>query len=115
MTDPKQLPEISGLPELLRFENGDAIVRSDMEYILDYCDVHLRGASPEQTAHDPDRMKGNLFLRDNREALDPLFAPYLAETGSGEAGRHLPGDHPAAGNRLRGLHHAQALLGHPAV
>ena len=56
--------------------DGHAILPSDMQAILDYCDVYLRGASP---AIDPDGMRGNLFLRHNRNVLDPLFAPYLQD------------------------------------
>jgi hypothetical protein len=50
-----------------------------MEMILDYCDVHLRGISPDEIRSDLGRMKGNLFLEDNRDRLDRFFAPYLAE------------------------------------
>jgi len=57
--------------------DGHAILRSDMEYILDYCDVHFRGISPDDVASDLSRMKGNLFLQDNREVLDPVFTPHL--------------------------------------
>ena len=59
--------------------DGHAILRSDMEYILDYCDVHLLGVSPEAIHSDLSRMKGNLFLQDNRELLDPMFGVYLPE------------------------------------
>lgn len=59
--------------------DGHAVLRSDMEMILDYCDVHLRGISPDEIRSDLGRMKGNLFLEDNRDRLDRFFAPYLAE------------------------------------
>ncbi len=61
--------------------DGHAILRPDMETILDYCDVHLRG---QEATRGLDRMKGNLFLRDNRDVLDPLFAPYLSKPQTGE-------------------------------
>ncbi len=53
--------------------DGHAILRSDMECILDYCDAHLTGAPRESVSRNPGRMKGNLFLEENRGALDPLF------------------------------------------
>ena len=59
--------------------DGHAVLRSDMEMILDYCDVRLRGASTDSIRSDLGRMKGNLFLQDNRDRLDRFFAPYLAE------------------------------------
>ena len=57
--------------------DGHTILRSDMGYILDYCDVHLLGAPPEEIRSDLARMKGNLFLQSNREILDPMFDPFL--------------------------------------
>ena len=57
--------------------DGHAVLRSDMEMILDYCDVCLRGVSPDDIRSDLGRMKGNLFLQDNRERLDRLFDPYI--------------------------------------
>ena len=57
--------------------DGHAILRPDMETILDYCDVHLSGIPPEGARGGPARMKGNLFLQNNRALLDPLFEPYL--------------------------------------
>lgn len=57
--------------------NGHAILDSDMQQILDYCDVHLLGKSPADGSTDFAQMKGNLFLQHNRQVLDPLFAPYL--------------------------------------
>ena len=59
--------------------DGHAVLRSDMEMILDYCDVHLRGVSPDEIRSDLGRMKGNLFLEDNRDRLDRFFAPYLTD------------------------------------
>lgn len=53
--------------------DGHAILPSDMELILDYCDVHLNGKTREKAAGDPFAMKGGLFLRENRSRLDPLF------------------------------------------
>ena len=60
--------------------DGHAILRSDMESILDYCDLYLMGIPSETVRSDLGRMKGNLFLRDNRELLDPLFDAYLPES-----------------------------------
>ena len=57
--------------------DGHAILPSDMNAILSYCDIHLLGIPPERLSFDPDAMKGNLFLRHNRGVLDPLFSPYL--------------------------------------
>ena len=53
--------------------DGHAILRSDMEMILDYCDVHLFGADPGSVRTDFRKMKGNLFLEENRNRLDRLF------------------------------------------
>ena len=53
--------------------DGHAILRSDMETILDYCDLRLTGAAPEKAGCVPAGMKGELFLEDNRERLDPAF------------------------------------------
>ena len=53
--------------------DGHAILRSDMETILDYCDLRLTGAAPEKAGRVPAGMKGELFLEDNRERLDPAF------------------------------------------
>lgn len=58
--------------------DGHAILPSDLRIMLDYCDIHLLGKSPENPSCGPDVMKGSLFLRDNRNILDPLFAPYLS-------------------------------------
>lgn len=57
--------------------NGHAILPSDMQYILDYCDVHLYGKSPDEVESDLTQMKGNLFLEHNRDVLHEYFAPYL--------------------------------------
>ena len=48
--------------------DGHAVLPSDLEQILDYCDVRLPGV-PGCVP----RMKADFFLRDNREVLDPLF------------------------------------------
>ena len=59
---------------------GDAVLRrdlavlpSDLEQILDYCDVYLLGVPPEKLPGGLPRMKADFFLRDNRGVLDPLF------------------------------------------
>ncbi|MBE5814315.1 MAG: hypothetical protein E7320_03790 [Clostridiales bacterium] len=57
--------------------DGHAILPSDMQMILDYCDVHLFGKAPDAVETDLSQMKGNLFLEHNREGLYPEFAPYL--------------------------------------
>ncbi len=57
--------------------DGHAILRQDMEYILDYCDVYLLHIPLENVRSDFGRMKGNLFLQDNRDILDPLFGNYI--------------------------------------
>ena len=51
--------------------DGHAILPSDMETILDYCDVRLLGK--ETAARSFSGMKGRLFLEDNRGRLDPAF------------------------------------------
>ena len=62
--------------------DGHAILPSDMESILDYCDVHLPGKSRDGVSGIRSRMKGNLFLEDNRDRLDPAFDGYEAEIRS---------------------------------
>ena len=66
-----------GQNNMLIHLNGHAILQSDMEYILDYCDVHLYGKSPDEVTSDLTQMKGNLFLEHNRDVLHEYFAPYL--------------------------------------
>jgi len=66
-----------GQNNMLIHLNGHAILPSDMVYILDYCDVHLYGKSPDEVESDLSQMKGNLFLEHNRDVLHPYFAPYL--------------------------------------
>ncbi|MBR4711639.1 MAG: hypothetical protein IKP10_06360 [Clostridia bacterium] len=53
--------------------DGHAILPSDMDAILDYCDRWLLGREDVS----PVPMDGALFLRSNRDRLDPAFAPYL--------------------------------------
>ncbi len=55
--------------------DGHAILPSDMEKILDYCDARLLG----KTGKAVSGMKGRLFLRENRGRLDPEFDRYEAE------------------------------------
>ena len=57
--------------------DGHAILRSDLESILDYCDVRLLGKSPGSGRSGPGKTEGNLFLEDNRDRLDPLFDSFL--------------------------------------
>ncbi len=57
--------------------DGHAILQSDMEYILDYCDVHLLGKDPAGAERDLSQMKGNLFLEHNQNVLGDEFTPYL--------------------------------------
>ena len=53
--------------------DGHAVLPSDLEQILDYCDVHLLGIPAESLPGGLPRMKADFFLRDNRDVLDPLF------------------------------------------
>ena len=62
--------------------DGHAILPSDMERILDYCDVHLRGKSRDAVSGGLSDMKGRLFLEANRRRLDPVFDQYEAEIRS---------------------------------
>jgi endo-1,4-beta-xylanase len=59
--------------------DGHAILPSDLECILDYCDVHLLGKSVKTAACD---MKAGFFLKENRDRLDPAFDRYEAEYGT---------------------------------
>ena len=59
--------------------DGHAILRPDMEMILDYCDEHLMHKPAKDSRGEKQPMKGELFLRYNRDVLDPLFAPYITE------------------------------------
>ncbi|MBE5804854.1 MAG: hypothetical protein E7316_10135 [Clostridiales bacterium] len=68
-----------GQNNMLIHLNGHAILPGDMQYILDYCDVHLYGRDPAGVESDLTQMKGNLFLKHNREVLDQYFLPYLSE------------------------------------
>ena len=72
--------DLLGCPEqnnMIIHLDGHAILPSDMQYILDYCDVHLFGKAPEDVKSDLSLMKGNLFLQHNRDVLGPEFTPYL--------------------------------------
>ena len=62
--------------------DGHAILPSDMDMILDYCDVHLFGKKREEVYGNLSAMKGNLFLEGNRNRLDPLFDRFGAEIDS---------------------------------
>ena len=70
--------------------DGHAILPSDMEMILDYCDVHLCGKDRETVGSDLSAMKGNLFLVNNRERLGPEFDRYEAEIRSVLSRVHIP-------------------------
>ncbi len=59
--------------------DGHAILPSDMELILDYCDVNLLGRDPSAVTGDLSSMEGQLFLEENRDVLDDAFAPYLGD------------------------------------
>lgn len=72
--------DLMGCPEqnnMIIHLDGHAILTSDMQYILDYCDVHLFGKSPDEVKSDLSLMKGNLFLEHNRDVLGDEFDPYL--------------------------------------
>jgi len=58
-------------------ENGHAILTSDMQMILDYCDVHLYGKDPSEVETDLGDMKANVFLEGNTSNLYEEFDPYL--------------------------------------
>ncbi len=62
--------------------DGHAILPSDMEMILDYCDVHLFGKSREEIGTSLSGMKGNLFLQANRDRLGPEFDLFEREIAS---------------------------------
>ncbi len=53
--------------------DGHAILPSDLEKILDHCDVYLYGKDVSETASGLAEMHGEFFLRDNRDRLDPAF------------------------------------------
>ena len=59
--------------------DGHAILPSDMEQILDYCDVYLLGKGRDEIRSDLSGMKGQLFLEYNRDRLDPAFDPFIKE------------------------------------
>ncbi len=59
--------------------DGHAILPSDMEQILDYCDVHLLGKGGDEIKSDLSAMKGQLFLKHNRDRLDPVFDLFTEE------------------------------------
>ena len=62
--------------------DGHAILPSDMECILDYCDVHLRGKGRDDVQGGLSGMKGQLFLKHNRGRLDPAFDLFETELES---------------------------------
>ena len=62
--------------------DGHAILPSDMECILDYCDVHLRGKGRDDVPGGLSGMKGQLFLKHNRGRLDPAFDLFETEIQS---------------------------------
>ena len=59
--------------------DGHAILPSDVEQILDYCDVHLLGKGRDEIKSDLSAMKGQLFLKHNRNRLDPVFDLFTEE------------------------------------
>ena len=67
--------------------DGHAILPSDMELILGYCDIHLYGRKKETAAGSLSGMKGELFLIHNRDRLDPMFDSFEAEIRSVRSGR----------------------------
>ena len=62
--------------------DGHAILPSDMECILDYCDVHLRGKGRDDVQGGLSGMKGQLCLKHNRGRLDPAFDLFETEIQS---------------------------------
>ena len=59
--------------------DGHAILPSDLEKILDYCDVHLTGKKKDSVPGSRSGMKGELFLEENREKLCSLFDRFEKE------------------------------------
>ena len=53
--------------------DGHAILPSDMDFILDYCDVHLFGKDQKAVSSNLSEMKGQLFLTFNRNRLGSEF------------------------------------------
>ncbi len=53
--------------------DGHAILPSDMNFILDYCDVHLFGKDQKAVSSNLSEMKGQLFLTFNRNRLGSEF------------------------------------------
>ena len=62
--------------------DGHAILPSDMKQVLDYCDIHLFGKDRDGAPDSLPDMKGQLFLKYNRDRLDPVFDLYEAEIQS---------------------------------
>ncbi len=62
--------------------DGHAILPSDMEQILDYCDAYLPGKGGDKAPGSLQNMKGQLFLKHNRNRLDPAFDCFEAEIQS---------------------------------
>ena len=71
-----------GQNQMIIHLDGHAILPSDLDMILDYCDVHLFGKDRKAVGTDLSAMRGNLFLAENRERLDPAFDRYEAEIRS---------------------------------
>ncbi|MBR4502215.1 MAG: hypothetical protein IKP22_10030 [Clostridia bacterium] len=59
--------------------DGHAILPSDLEAILDHCDVKLFGADPAGTVSGLKNMGAEVFLICNRDRLDEAFGPFLAD------------------------------------
>ncbi len=59
--------------------DGHAILPSDLEAILDHCDVYLYGRNAADTASELKNMDAEVFLRDNRDRLDPAFGLFLKD------------------------------------
>lgn len=68
-----ELLGVGGNTHFLVHLDGHAILPSDLDAILEYCD----GALLDKKDAAPPPMDGALFLRHNRDRLDPLFGPYL--------------------------------------
>ena len=88
--------------------DGHAILPSDMELILNYCDAHLPGKKADGAAGRPAGMKGQLFLKYNRGRLDPVFDQYEAEIQSVLA----HGDTGEPGLRRKTVRVAAAVIFH---
>lgn len=79
---------VSDQNNMIIHHDGHAILTSDMQYILDYCDVHLYGKDPSEVESNLDEMKANVFLEGNINNLYEEFDPYM-DTIANILGKHF--------------------------